>query len=148
MILENQLRRIIERDVNSLDKFISKKVNNKFIGKKNKQKLIELLPIILENTNIYNCNWMENNISFIKSAGFIDKLIGVVTTSNSFKTGLSVKTKSRAIGIGGCDIVNVPLGVRSFCPKPIEVAIYHHFIVTTFHYFILFILVALTNSCC
>ena len=79
---------------------------------------------------------------------FIDKLVGVVTTSNSFKTGLSVKRKSRAIGIGSCVIVNGPLRVRSFCPpKPIEVAIYHHFIVTAFLYFILFILVALTNSC-
>lgn len=59
-----------------------------------------------------------------------------------------MKRKSRAIGIGSCVIVNAPLRVRSFCPpKPVEVAVYHHFIVTAFHYFILFILVALTNSC-
>ena len=78
---------------------------------------------------------------------FIDKLVGV-TTDNSFKTWLSVKRKSRVIGIGSCVTVNVPLRVRSFCPpNPIKVAFNHYFIVTAFHYFILFILIALTNSC-
>ena len=75
MNLEKQLKRKLSKDVNSLDKFISKKLNKRFTGKKNQQELIELLPIILENTNIYNCKWIENNISFIKTDEFIDKLI-------------------------------------------------------------------------
>ena len=75
MNLEKQLKRIIDSDVNSLDKFISNKVNNIFTGEKNKQKLIELLPIILENTNIYNCKWIEKNMSFTKTEEFIDRLI-------------------------------------------------------------------------
>ena len=75
MNLEKQLKRVIYNDVNNLDKFISKKLNNIFNGKKNKEKLIELLPIILVHTNIYNCKWLENNVSFIKTDGFIDKLI-------------------------------------------------------------------------
>jgi len=82
MNLEKQLKRKLSKDVNSLDKFISKKLNKRFTGKKNQQELIELLPIILENTNIYNCNWLENNMSFIKSDGFIDKIIDILDKIN------------------------------------------------------------------
>lgn len=75
--LEKQLRRLIEKNVNKLDKFINRKVKNIFSGERNKKELINLLPIIIENTNHYNYDWMRmiEDGSFVKTEGFSDVFI-------------------------------------------------------------------------
>ena len=75
--LEDELKKVIEQDVNNMNIFINKKIKGLFKSK-NKKELIRLLPIIIENTNEYNYNWIECCPSLRKikefTAIFIDNL--------------------------------------------------------------------------
>lgn len=74
--LEKQLRNIIEKDTFQLGYFIVEKAKSKFWGKKNRKELTKLLPLIIENTNEYNSNWIDyNNMELINTKGFLDTFI-------------------------------------------------------------------------
>lgn len=72
--LEDELKKVIEQDVNSMSIFINRKLKVLFKNK-NKKELIEFLPIIIENTNEYNQNWIENCSSLSKIKEFTDIFI-------------------------------------------------------------------------
>lgn len=72
--LEKELNQVIKEHDEVLDVFINKKLKNKFFRSRNRKELVRLLPTIMEHTNGYNSNWMEN-IYLIQEENFMDIFI-------------------------------------------------------------------------
>lgn len=92
--LERELNKVIAKNKLELSIFIKKKLKSIPFAMKNRKELVRLLPIIIANTNMDNCNWM-NNAFFVQESNFLDILIDNI---NNFpmeeKNGLLYKVFS------------------------------------------------------
>jgi len=76
--LKKGLLKTIKNNNFNLSDYIEKKIKNVFLREKNTKELINLLPIIIENTNDSNCDWILDIIifkNFLKNDKFLDSFI-------------------------------------------------------------------------
>lgn len=57
-MLKKRLLKKLKKNKFALSDYIERKVTSKFFGQKTQHKLIELLPLIIENTSDSNCSWL------------------------------------------------------------------------------------------
>lgn len=74
---EKGLKKLInENRTNELTDYIDKKLSSRIFRKKNEKELLRLLPLIIENTNNKNCNWISNNyILLFRDKKFLNIII-------------------------------------------------------------------------